>query len=669
MIFAIGIKSKNVQHFDKRNLKKFSDGRDRSIQNGDIKMAKEMQCGVMSPIIFEEKERMARERTAMVGNNSVLGSQTLQWDAPMSPEDFVRCAVAVDQYVALNDPEEAKKRIAHNRILERDMRKSQLRMQEATYKANLRNKRVEMFEKNQEIWFREINLNRQIIRECPAFHCRLKEVKYYLRETGEEMFQLIISTESTTCVFSPLYEIAFLKSMTKLRQTILCEYDCTQGQPIKNIVWEWIWKDAIELYKRSKIIRIPALPGWYDMEGRYSFWAQNRRNKMLQNKEIKSFELRYIEERRVGDARIQKIVDCKNAGEVGALLLMRLIALLGRLCAEEPIASGLILYGDTALETAKRLLSVSMAKNNIFNLDADRTNVIRSKVRRLRDDVAIFVLTDQESRSTQNRTREVMSWFNSGYIEGDRVTVPFVGCVKRLSQSTPSENCILVNTEMIDADGWEYLFDVIQSCWVDAIEQSGSFIVEQLKKTLKQQETKETGELVSLSRCIASVTDSYICSEELKVLQPVLDAGVRMIEAQSRNKENYIVDIFCDTIDDMVKKGMLKFCHYTKDAVYEPKVIYYDDNYYYFTGVVMTFLCDDLHESNKFLLLLKQQLARLGYLKLYGLPGKNRELQVDITLKTINDIRKHVSVVAVENRLWDDIGGISLWERGETVNA
>lgn len=657
-----------------------------ALQLGNADPPKEIIC----PIEFnydatteshENSGSMEVEKPSMIGSDSVQQAGAsphytdlydrkkqmsqggfLPANTPMMQGDF-------NQSVALYDPDEIKKQRAHVRALERDTYKSRLKREEIIFRENHKSKKIEISERNQEVCFQEIDLNGCITKKGVIFRCQLEEVRHYVRETGEEQFQLVISIKGSGYVLSPLYEIAFLKSPAKLRQTILDEHVCMEGQSIRNMTWEWMQKRAIMLYQQSKTVKLPAFPGWYDMEGQYLFWARNRGDEMLRNKEIECFELRYIEDRGIDGEKIQKIIDNRNIDEVGALLLIRLIALLGRVCSEEPIASELVLYGDTALEVAKRLLSVSIARNNIINLDTDRINVIRSKVRKTRDDAVIFVVTNPESKSTQNRIRDIISWFDSGYIEGDRVTAPYIFCVKKLSQSTPGENCILLNTELISVYDWEFLFDVLQSCWIDAIEQSGSFIVEQLKKILKQQETKETGELVSLSRCIASVTSSHICSGEPQVLQKILEAGVRAIESQSQSGQDHIMDIFHSTIEDMADKGRLRFCPYTRDAVYKTDVIYYNDQYYYFTSAVMTSFCNVIHGSNKFLLSLKQQLAESDYLKLYRQAGKSRELQVDIILRNEGNIQRYVSVVAVKSSFWDDIGGVCLWERGETVDA
>lgn len=612
--------------------------------------------------LYDRKEQMPQKGDTSASGQEVFQEGFLLANVPMMQGDF-------NQPVALNDPDEIKKQHAHIRALERDVHKSMLKREEIIFRENHKSKKIEISERNQEVWFQEIDRNGYITKKGAIFHCKLEEVRHYVRETGEEQFQLVISIKGAGCVFSPLYEIALLKSTAKLRQTILDEYVCAEGQSIRKGAWEWIQKKATMLCHQSKTVRLPAFPGWYDMEGKYLFWARNRGDEMLRNKEVEYFELRYMEDRRVDGERIQKIIGNGNIGEVGALLLIRLIALLGRVCSEEPIASGVVLYGDTALEVAKRLLSVSIARNNIINLDTDRINVMRSKVSKTRDDAVIFAVTNPENKSTQNRIRDVISWFGSGYIEGDKVTVPYIFCVKKLSQSTPNENCILINAELISVYDWEYLFDVLQSCWVDVIEQSGSFIVEQLKKILKQQNTKETGDLVGLSRCIASVTSSHICYEEPKVLQQILEAGVRAIESQSQSEQDYIVDIFHSTIEDMADKGYLRFCSYIRDAVYKTDVIYYDDQYYYFTSAVMTSFCNAIHGSNKILLSLKQQLVVSDYLKVYRQAGKSRELQVDITLRNEENIQRHVSVVAVKSGFWDEIGGVCLWERGETVDA
>lgn len=182
--------------------------------------------------------------------------------------------------------------------------------------------------------------------------------------------------------------------------------------------------------------------------------------------------------------------------------MLRLVALLGSLCTEEPIPTAVILYGDNALPVAKKLLGVSDTANNIINLESDGSRAIQKKLCSLKEEIAIFTFRTLANKSTRNHLHEVLSWFDSGFVEAARITVPYIFCMKSLSVDVPVENSILINADTIQHEEWEDVFTAVQSWWVDQIEKGGLAVVEQLRENLKQQTAKESKRVLAISEGI-----------------------------------------------------------------------------------------------------------------------------------------------------------------------
>ena len=102
-----------------------------------------------------------------------------------------------------------------------------------------------------------------------------------------------------------------------------------------------------------------------------------------------------------------------------------------------------------------------------------------------------------------------------------------------------------------------------------------------------------------------------------------------------------------------------KISYITSDSV-----IYYDDEFYYFTSKVLNFICQRTNIDYKTLLLIKQQLAEQNLIKLYkNRSSCNRDLGIDFLVCSLNGERKRLSGLAIKRQFWNKIGGIALEER------
>lgn len=588
---------------------------------------------------------------------------------PMSPEEFQLYLQGQEQNCMLYDSEMIKEGVRQKRILERDAVKSSLKREEILYRQKIRMTKRTFFERQGAVWMQDINGAGQVIREVRVLACLIRGVRRYIREGQEdELFQLIVK-DGERKVFSNLYGIELLKSPMQLQKTILCGYDETCSQQDKAAIWRWLWKETINLYDKAERYYLPALPGWYRAGEHYHLWAGNRSPELVLNKEIRGYKIRYTEGTEA--VKISKFFNqkgMKNKETVGALLLVRIIALTGRLCTSEPIPISIILYGDSALTIAKELLSVSDTEGNIINLESDRLNVIRRKVGCLREDVAIFTLHSTESRSTRNRIQDVCSWVSSGYIEGNKVTVPYVFCIEKLTQNLPLKDSILIDADSICSEEWRESFTMVQSWWIDMIEKSGTLIVEQLQTAVLQKRKERKGIIKCITEILVEEIISLMnCNRDVGgTIVTILQSGIEMINEQILMQYEHILTVFHSQIVQMAERNQIMFSDNTNaDFVSEDREVYYDSDFYYFPNPVLKRVCNEAKMDIKSLLAVKQQLISLGFVKLYRNNGNhNRELQVDIPIRSKNGKSIYISVFAIRRDFWDEDFGICLYERG-----
>ena len=235
-------------------------------------------------------------------------------------------------------------------VLERD--KIEMRKELVKYKEELRQKREtkkDLFEKEGAIWFRELdNGGNRILREVLACNCCIIQVNKYERAIGEKLFQLVLRSGNEK-LESFLYPEECLSTYRKLQKTALslCIQD-SNGMTCNDekLIWKWLWRKVWEEYHKADVQKLPALPGWGKTSEKYQFWAGNRSSDLLMNEVIRGYTLRYTKDcntAMVKELFSGKSLDNDSKDTIGTLLVLRLVALLGSLCTEEPRPTAVIL--------------------------------------------------------------------------------------------------------------------------------------------------------------------------------------------------------------------------------------------------------------------------------------------------------------------------------------
>lgn len=605
----------------------------------------------------------------------------------MNPQEYRNAVVGQMQDRVLHDPNQIAAELANDRevrldtaklnnnlILERG--KTEMKKEVIKYKEELRQKREtkkELFEKEGVIWFRELdNEGNRILREVLACNCCIVQVNKYERTAGEKLFQLVLLSGNEK-LESSLYPEEWLLTYRQLQKTALSlsmQYDRGISYNDEKIIWQLLWQRIWNEYLEADVQKLPSLPGWEKTSEKYQFWAGNRSSDLLMNEVIRGYTLRYTKDcstATVKELFSKKSWDSDSKDTIGTLLVLRLVALLGSLCTEEPIPTAVILYGDNALPVAKKLLGVSDTADNIFNLESDGGRAIKKKLCSLKEEVAIFTFRTLANKSTRNRLHEVLSWLDSGYVEAARITVPYIFCMKSLSADVPVDDSILINADTIQYEEWKDVFTVVQSWWVDQIEKGGLAVVEQLRENLKQQTAKESKSVLAISEGITEQMTYFMRLEKEDAIHAVLQAGTKKIKGQLNMQQiGYMQDLFHNTVLRLAQGKHLEFFECGNIDQLRSWYVFYDEEYYYFTNDALKWICYLEGLSEKAMLSIKKELTTLELTKIYKNSGShNRELQVDVTIKSKDGSRKRVAAFAIKREFWDYSYGVCLCEMEE----
>ncbi len=400
---------------------------------------------------------------------------------PMEQAEFEQRLNGQLQDLTLHDTEELRRIAEFNRGTIREQHKSQLRQAEFQAKQTAKLKINQIIVRDGNVILQKFNGLGTLVCEQLLVRCQVEQVRRFKREGEEDELWQVFFSENNGKVKSAslLYKCELLQSETKLRRTVLAEHDCTADAGNKSVAWHWMRSQLLNLFGQAEILPLPSKAGWYQMHGCWHFWTATDEQSLLLNAQIKGCHVPHFGELDTESVIISLLEETKgffSETQAETLLLLRLSALLGRLTGGMSKPSGIVLIGEGAEDLAKNLLSTMQTDTNVSNLDSDRLGNIRERVKKLQDTPMLFLSSDPDNKSVQNRLREVLSWLDSGYIEGIKVTVPFVFCLRRFSKNYPLDGMILFETNEQMARQKLDSFAKLQQLIISRIEADGSWV-------------------------------------------------------------------------------------------------------------------------------------------------------------------------------------------------
>lgn len=599
------------------------------------------------------------------------------FEGPRSQEEMNMMLAREIQDYQLTHPEES---LRQWREAERDLRKSNLRREEAENRALLRMRAKEIYcaEDTIQLIVRVAD-GREVSRKT-AFRFGMSdlEAKRFMRE-GEKGYLLALILKTKEKEITRLYPAEYASSPLKLRtHTFLGEYEDSLTDEERRFCWAWLQKKINAEYQDDIDNIIPSQAGFFQGEGRICFWMNREGLEPFMNETIEKFSFNISH-----DLNPNKIIEAlaemeENFGmndmELGSLLVVRLYTLLSNLATEAPPSLGIVLAGEDSVEIGRRFLRVldsGESGSDFFNFDSDRISIIRKNIKKLKNTPAFFVSSGSCSKSFWNRAHDVFSWLANGWIEGSRLAVPIIFCVKEIPADWPLDNLVVMQFGKLWLhEGWD-IFDKLQGHVIDTVEKSGRYWAEALKRHFKEQE-KENYKDSSLLNLIRAIKEVVLQILDLhgkagEYFSNLLNAGIDEIASQISMTNGYLLDKFRLGLCHEVELGgfsVYQVGDFTGIERLDGK-IFFDGDYYMLTNSTLCNICETLGYEKKAALYIKRDLASQGYLKQYKGSGmRPKEYEIDLTLGVSGEKTK-VSVLAIKKSFWDEAGEVALFERGE----
>lgn len=602
----------------------------------------------------------------MIQNN---GSQSRNY--PMAYEAFQHAYMAKAQAEILNNPQTLNRSIEHDQQMQKIAYKSCLRVHEAMDKQLIKKVYNCIYQKDHSVILQKVNGLHVIVNEQVVFNGEIEKVKKYHREGAKAYeWQLIIETKDGKHIESALYSQEFLLSKIKLQKTILGRYLFVEG-PDRKYIWDWLQNSLIEKIEKLDSIEIPYKAGWFVTEDKIHFWTGDDDPNLL-SEEIKCFKIENFEEIDV-ETVLTSLRSASISKNTGAMFMIRLSALFERLVGDAPCGMKVVIVGESAETIAKQYLCVMQTKSDIVNLDFDRINYIRGKMKYIQDTPIIFISTDLDSKSSQNRMKEILGLIDSGYVEGEKITISAVFCLQNYTKSIPLNDVILLDASEISVSEKRVLFSMFQNLVISEIEKTGLFWIEDLRRNYNiyaityRNEHKLMPLLYAIHQTLLKMFDvSMVGHKAHKELKTLMDDGIKYIKKQFSACENMLINIFREKIVNLVETDRLVVLNrYKATGSLNCLIIYYDEECYYFVNRTLDFVCKEAKINSKALLYIKQQLVFQELNKMYrtSINGR-RDLEIDFRVTLKDNQKKDLSGFAIKRKFFDVLGGIALYERG-----
>ena len=567
--------------------------------------------------------------------------QQATYPLPMNPYNFQLAKEAAYQQVELQ-PDMVREEMRHERAMEREVLKSHNRQLEVLQKQMAKEKtnRINYYKNSVNLTI--VNGTNVIIADKILFHCRILQLKCYQFDNTDLCYWQIILAEQggQTEVVSQLYDENLLTSPNKLKGTILSKYICVNDNKIDALAWNWMFTQLNTLYEDADIIELPFKPGWFHNENGWHFWTNSDDSFLLSNL-IEKFSIDRFECLQSKEV-IKKLLSysmrkasCQQ--QLAILLIFRLTALMGRFTGDEQFCPSLTIIGENANQVAQKYLRTM--KNNVdtTNIDSDRITNIRNRVKSLQDTPAIFLSSDPDSKSTQNRMRDIRSWMDNGLVEGTKIDVPFVFCLGNFSKEYHLNNTIILECSAIEASEVPLWYDQIQSLLISMIEDSGNFWANEFKNEYDKNQGR-FAIFKTITKLVPRMLESYLEDATNTEFKNFLHLGIEEIERQFSLEYGVLLDIFRENVLQLVDEGILSVVSRNQCPLsFNTLCIYYDTEFYFFCQEEFQEVCLRAKIDLKSILSLKQQLIEQGFVRIYKNSGyRNRELEVNFVVNTFN---------------------------------
>lgn len=582
------------------------------------------------------------------------------------------------QEKTLNDPVEMSRMQEHIRKMELENAKNANRMIREEQRQKWKVKESKVMINDTGLILQTFNGANSLVNEERLFACMVKEVKVWKRVNTDELeWQIIIAVAKGSEQISPLYPWVSMTSIKKLQQTILSKYDCTVLPGIKKIAWNWMQKYLMAISDQVEPFLLPSNPGWFYTERSWRFWGNVKELSLLLNPIIRKYDLineTDENERSIASylAEMRKEEDIKSAA--GVLLIAMLLALLGRIADQGPVKYGIAIVGRNSDRIAKECLRVFDTSEDTINLDADRINTIRERFLNIQDSPLFFVSANPDSKSTQNRLREILGWLEVGHFEGKPVTIPFVFCLPNFSKDFPFDDFVVISTSAIEKGVTAEFLQRTKWLVLKAVESGGNYLVDQLRSDAKTGSEDRALDADDPTFSVRSASERLLLKlmstdHMEECMREIFAYGEQEVQKQLFQLKNCFLDTFKEAVELQTKERQLWFINRKKgsetlDKNYDLSV-FFDEEAYYFTKTVFKAICERARIDTKSILYLKQQLINRGFVKLYQSNGNyRRELEVDFSVCTTLGSKKLYSGLAIKRSFWDELGGAALYERG-----
>ncbi len=385
------------------------------------------------------------------------------------------------------------------------------------------------------------------------------------------------------------------------------------------------------------------------------------------------------------DNLIQRLISSYNQigneKEASALLIFSFIAMLYSLIRLPLTDTVLVFLGNpyACKRIASHFMKAYVRRDNedTISLSEDNRYVLRDYLTLLHDDVTI-ITDDTSSKYGREKLEDIYQYARSGECNGERIETLFAICSNELGSLNYDKQLFIHIPDNTKIDFQDSTPQIFRRFILEKIEEGSGYWCKRISEICRtnQLELGNGTDFIAASKTVCHVLSEILQSEgankdNLADINRFFNLGLTELQCQIDNSEaTDILSFFRNTVADSVSNGTMKVWNRKiKLDAKTDKIVFYDDNYYYFPTEVFTSICiaNAIGKTSQFSL--KGSLDETGVLHTYRYHKSKPDKGYDFRFFNENGLNVQTSGLAIYRSFWDDEpGSISLVDLYESMH-
>ncbi len=370
-----------------------------------------------------------------------------------------------------------------------------------------------------------------------------------------------------------------------------------------------------------------------------------------------------------------------NEKEASILLIFSFTAMLYSLIGLPLTDTVLVLLGNpyACKRIASHFMKSYVRSNNedAISLSEDSKYALQDYLALLHDDVTI-ITDNASSKYEHEKLDNIYKYARSGECKGERIQTLFVICSNELGSLNYEKQLFIHIHDNTKINFQDTAPQTFRRFIIEKIEEDSEYWCKRISQICRTNQMKPSGgsNFITASKTVCDVLLELLQSEgagedSLADINRFFNLGLAELKHQIDGVEPMdLVSHFRNVVADSVSDGTIKVWNRKiKLDAKAMKIIFYDNDYYYFSSEVFMDICTTNAMDKHSQYLLKEGLYETDALHTYQHLKSKLDKGYDFRYFNEDGVNARASGLSIHRTFWDDtVGGISLVDLYESMH-